>query len=475
MSGSEPSPGPSHSKKRNRIPDPESFLMSPMKKRPNSGGLTANEKMISINIYKHLMRSSSTYPEKGEITKATAQMMGTSEKTIQRIIKEYKIKGEVTSPSRSTPKYSIVDKLDDFTMSAIKRKVHQFFFRNELPTIKKITMAINDDEDLPSFSSSTVSKILKKLKFKYMKRTRKSILLDRPDLMVWRRTYLQKIRDYRKQNRKIYYTDETWLNEGHTSNYVWNDLDIKSSRQAFLNGLSTGLKNPQKGKRLIITHIGSSEGFLEGGQWIFEAKKGDGDYHGEMDAHNFEKWFEKILNKVEPGSVIVLDNAPYHSRLVERVPNMSWRKADIQTWLKGKNISYEEKDIKAQLLTKFEKNNYNKKAIDVMAAHKNVILLRLPPYHCELNPIELIWAQLKSYVGRNNKTFKINELKDLIEEGLSQIGTVSWSKCIEHIKQEEETMMQLEGLLDAASDKPTQSFIIDVGESSEDSDSSESD
>ncbi|KAL4709218.1 hypothetical protein ACJJTC_010518 [Scirpophaga incertulas] len=61
--------------------------------------------------------------------------------------------------------------------------------------------------------------------------------------------------------------------KGHTSNYVWMDKDIQSCRQAFLSGLSTGLKNPQKGKRLIITHIGSDDGFLEGAEWIFEAKK----------------------------------------------------------------------------------------------------------------------------------------------------------------------------------------------------------
>lgn len=68
------------------------------------------------------------------------------------------------------------------------------------------------------------------------------------------------------------------------------DSDIVSSRQAFLRGLTTGLKNPSKGRRLIVTHIGSNEGFLEDALWVFEAKKDDGDYHGEMDAHNFEKW-----------------------------------------------------------------------------------------------------------------------------------------------------------------------------------------
>ncbi|CAK1585278.1 unnamed protein product [Parnassius mnemosyne] len=32
-----------------------------------------------------------------------------------------------------------------------------------------------------------------------------------------------------------------------------------------------------------------------------------------------------------------------------------------------------------------------------MAAECGVTVLRLPPYHCELNPIELIWAQAKGY------------------------------------------------------------------------------
>ncbi|KAI8431038.1 hypothetical protein MSG28_001109 [Choristoneura fumiferana] len=52
-----------------------------------------------------------------------------------------------------------------------------------------------------------------------------------------------------------------------------------------------------------------------------------------MDAHNFEKWFERILDKIQPRSVVVMNNAPYHSRQLENVPNMSWRKDAIQAWL----------------------------------------------------------------------------------------------------------------------------------------------
>jgi len=45
------------------------------------------------------------------------------------------------------------------------------------------------------------------------------------------------------------------------------------------------------------------------------------DYHKEMDSHNFELWFKNtLLPNLKPNSVILMDNAPYHSRkLVRRV------------------------------------------------------------------------------------------------------------------------------------------------------------
>lgn len=57
------------------------------------------------------------------------------------------------------------------------------------------------------------------------------------------------------------------------------------------------------------------------------------------------------------------------------------------------------------------KENFKPYVIDEMSKEKGVTLLRLLPYHCELNPIELIWADIKSYVARHNTTFKFSDLK----------------------------------------------------------------
>ena len=68
--------------------------------------------------------------------------------------------------------------------------------------------------------------------------------------------------------------DETWVNEGYTVSKVWQDKNITSSLNALLEGLSTGIKAPSgKGRRIIIAHIGSSDGFVERGLVMFQSKK----------------------------------------------------------------------------------------------------------------------------------------------------------------------------------------------------------
>lgn len=62
--------------------------------------------------------------------------------------------------------------------------------------------------------------------------------------------------------------------EGHTEQKVWTDLNVASTNQAFLEGLSAGLSVPSdKDKRLIILNIGSDLGFVDGGLLYMESIK----------------------------------------------------------------------------------------------------------------------------------------------------------------------------------------------------------
>lgn len=39
------------------------------------------------------------------------------------------------------------------------------------------------------------------------------------------------------------------------------------------------------------------------------------------------------------------------------------------------------------------------------------IVLRLPPYHCELDPIKLIQAVVKTLIACHNVSYKLNEIR----------------------------------------------------------------
>ena len=59
----------------------------------------------------------------------------------------------------------------------------------------------------------------------------------------------------------------------------------------------------------------------------------------------------------------------------------------------------------------------------------------------------MIWAQVKGYVGRNNKTFKLDEVHTLTESALSTITSDNWARAVRHvIEKEEKRLWELDGL-----------------------------
>ena len=50
------------------------------------------------------------------------------------------------------------------------------------------------------------------------------------------------------------------------------------------------------------------------------------------------KWLKvQLIPNLDSQSLIVLDNASYHSRILNKQPTSSWRKSDIYEWLEKHN------------------------------------------------------------------------------------------------------------------------------------------
>lgn len=124
-----------------------------------------------------------------------------------------------------------------------------------------------------------------------------------------------------------------------------------------------------KGQRFIIVHAGSSEGFVPNGLLYFRSKSTK-NYHEEIDSIVFRDWFvNKLLPNIPKNSVIVIDNAPYHSVELNKAPISSSLKSEMETWLREKNIEYDPRSTKVVLydIIKTKKDRFRKYEIDTIA------------------------------------------------------------------------------------------------------------
>jgi len=141
---------------------------------------------------------------------------------------------------------------------------------------------------------------------------------------------------------------------------------------------------------------------------IFHDRDPYDDYHKSTNADLFEKWIKDISEKIPAGSVIVMDSASYHNRLSIPKPNMTWRKESLMNFI----IEHcDDVDVgvefhtytKVQLMELIKQSDfYHVYAVDQILQEKDINVLRLPPYHCELNPIQYAWSGLKQKVRRRN-------------------------------------------------------------------------
>jgi hypothetical protein len=92
-------------------------------------------------------------------------------------------------------------------------------------------------------------------------------------------------------------------------------------------------------------------------------------------------------------------------------------------------------------LVKIHKPIYNKHVVDLLSEEKNMMVLRLPPYHCELNPTELVWAFIKNDAA-NNSTLKFSVT-------LANVFPEHWKNNIAHVKKVESQMWEVDNLTDS--------------------------
>ena len=146
-----------------------------------------------------------------------------------------------------------------------------------------IVKSLKKEKKKKNISWTTLYRILNDLNFSTERQKRQVILLKRKGIILCHRNYQRKINDYKKDNKTIYYIDETWINEGH-----FFSLISKDTTEASFRTLIVDLAEPKgKKRRFKITHIGSEANFIPDAVDIFISNKG-GDYQEKTHGNLYE-------------------------------------------------------------------------------------------------------------------------------------------------------------------------------------------
>ena len=129
------------------------------------------------------------------------------------------------------------------------------------------------------------------------------------------------------------------------------------------------------------------------------------DYHGNFNSKVFDALFKRLcerLNEMDLGVChIHLDGAKYHFHDTNKKPTTSNRIGEIKQWLQanGYGISVSSKGAgheptKPELLAHVKNIDHPPRYSIKVIAEENGghIIFKTPPYHCELQPIEMIWG-----------------------------------------------------------------------------------
>ena len=143
----------------------------------------------------------------------------------------------------------------------------------------------------------------------------------------------------------------------------------------------------------------------------------------------------------------------------------------MQDWWTIHKICFLECALKRELYNLIRSSNFKPKyAVYEMARAAGHEVVHLPPYHCELSPIELAWSQVKRHIKDNNCLFTLSAVKDLTHEGFEKVDSSLWKKLVEHVWREFEDKYWVD---DGLQEEHIEEFLIWLGGDGDDESSSE--
>ena len=367
-------------------------------------------------------------------TQLAASALDISESTVKVIMSAYNKYGESglnfsKFEQRGRPAYSVGTVVIPF----VRRFIRDANMNGEKVNIEIIRNYMRDELHC-DVAHTTLWRSLQRWGFEFGAGIRSAQLKESESVLIKRREYLRIKRANRYENgdtiRPEVYLDESYINKNHSNDNTWYFKEDGS-----IIGKPTG-----KGERLIIIDAITKNGWIPNARLVFKASRKTGDYHSNMNWDNFSKWFqEKLLTNIPSNSLIIMDNAAYHNVLVEGAfPKRSHSLKRLREWLTNNEIPWSDDMLKSELFKLCSRLAPKPEfLLDSIARKHGHSILRTPPYHPELQPIETCWAVVKNHVAQyNNCTMEKMQL--LLEDGFQKVTDKTCQNLIKKVFTQED-------------------------------------
>jgi transposase len=406
--------------------------------------LTSKEKETIVVLKEYFDRTrddpeEQTYP--GVQRVANALDIGIA--TVKRVMADHN-RGvqfeDQEDPRRGRPPRALSDSLQTITREYVRDANREGAYI----TLEMLYQHLEATKPGQAFSIRTLGRALDRWGFTFGKGTRSQRLKEKDHVVAARQRYLRRKRANRNGDRVIrpeVYLDESYVNKNHSNDFVWYFEDDGPWIQ----------KPTGKGERLIIMNAITKDGWVPGARLTFKSTRKTGDYHGQMNQELFTKWFsEKLLPNIPEGSLIIMDNAAYHNVLsAHSAPTATCKKEKIRSWLEQNNIPLRDDCLKVEMVEILNKIAPSPSyVLDDIAAEHGHEILRTPPYHPELQPIETCWAVVKNQIARTCD-FTMANLVAQLEEAFGSVTAKTCSGLIKKVRMVEDKFWEEDALLDA--------------------------
>ncbi|XP_063221000.1 uncharacterized protein LOC134530247 isoform X2 [Bacillus rossius redtenbacheri] len=280
--------------------------------------------------------------KKCDVTQTTAFLLNIAKSTVLKYYK--KDIEEVSTPGKKRKKRpqegKSLDTVDDFTVNAIRNAIYRMYAEGLNVTVDTILKEIRERQIDYYGGRSSLHKLLKKMGFSWKTVDGRKALIENENIVLQRIDFLRKYKEEKERGANFIFVDETWIFQRGTVSKSWQDKSLQSAKRRTVGD----------GKRFIVVNAGGRTGFVPGAGLLFVSGQKTADYQGEMNGETFLMWFEDMLVHLEEPSVIIMDNASYHSTQVEKTPTTNWTKAALIAWLEKNGIKHENNLLKVELL-----------------------------------------------------------------------------------------------------------------------------